>query len=187
MAIAFDLDMTLVDSRPASRRALERLVAEHSQCLNVEALMAVYGLPLAQWLPADIDVVAFRALQLQGLAEVVAMPGASAAIDAVRRSGRPVLVVTGATGPVAREMLAAVGLTVDRICGDVWAEGKVAPLRAEACIAFVGDHADDMTAARAAGAVAIGVATGTSPPTGADVELADLRAFPGWLAAQPAP
>jgi hypothetical protein len=50
-----------------------------------------------------------------------------------------------------------------------------------------GDHADDMAAARRAGAIAIGVATGTSRPVGADVELEDLNAFVPWLARRPSP
>jgi hypothetical protein len=42
-AIAFDLDMTLVDSRPVSQRALERLVSEHGAHLDIETLMSAYG------------------------------------------------------------------------------------------------------------------------------------------------
>jgi phosphoglycolate phosphatase-like HAD superfamily hydrolase len=45
----------------------------------------------------------------------------------------------------------------------------------------VGDHADDMQAARDAGSLAIGVRSGTSPPTGADVDLGSLERFPAWL------
>jgi hypothetical protein len=33
--------MTLTDSRPVSRRAVERLASEHGHDLDVEALMAV--------------------------------------------------------------------------------------------------------------------------------------------------
>jgi phosphoglycolate phosphatase len=50
---------------------------------------------------------------------------------------------------------------------------------------FVGDHPGDVAAARAAGAVAVAVATGPFPAQGlaeADVVLADLTAFPAWLA-----
>jgi phosphoglycolate phosphatase-like HAD superfamily hydrolase len=107
-AIAFDLDMTLVDSRPVSQRALERLVA--------------------------------------------------------------------------LGMLQAAGLHVDRLHPDAWGAKKVEPIRAERCWAFVGDHRDDMLAGRQAGAIAIGVNSGTSPPIGAQVELEDLAAFPSWLA-----
>jgi phosphoglycolate phosphatase-like HAD superfamily hydrolase len=93
-------------------------------------------------------------------------------------------VVTAAPGEVALEMLRALGMNVDGVRAEVWGAGKVEPLRAERCWAFVGDHADDMSAARQAGAIAVGVATGTSQPLGADVELEDLRAFVPWLAEQ---
>jgi hypothetical protein len=39
-----------------------------------------------------------------------------------------------------------------------------------------------MLAGRQAGAIAIGVNSGTSRPIGAQVELEDLTAFPSWLA-----
>jgi len=182
--VGFDLDMTLVDSRPVSRRALDRLAAEHVQDLDVDALMAVYGLPLSQWLPVGVDGALFRSLQLKDLSSEVAMPGALSAVEAVRRSDDRVVVVTSAPAMIATKMLQAVGLCVDRLRTNVWAGGKVGPLREERCWAFVGDHADDMVAAHHAGAIAIGVATGTSRPTGADFELDDLTGFPAWLANQ---
>jgi hypothetical protein len=50
-AIAFDLDMTLVDSRPVSQRALDRLVCEYGAQLDIDTLMSAYGLPLARCYP----------------------------------------------------------------------------------------------------------------------------------------
>jgi phosphoglycolate phosphatase-like HAD superfamily hydrolase len=179
--VAFDLDMTLVDSRPVSRRALERLISEHGHQLDVDSLMGRYGLPLSQWLPGDTDHALFRSLQRQDIGLTKAMPGALAAAEIVRRLGGRVVVVTAATRDVALGMLDAVGLAVDGVRADAWGVGKVEPLREENCWAFVGDHADDMLAARQAGAVAIGVATGMSRPVGADVEFANLNALrPGW-------
>jgi phosphoglycolate phosphatase-like HAD superfamily hydrolase len=184
LAVAFDLDMTLVDSRPVSRRALERLVSDHGYDLDVEALMAGYGLPLSRWLPMSSDQTLFRSLQTEYVSTVEAMPGALAAVGAVRRTGDRVVVVTASPSALTVTLLRAIGLTVDAVRTDVWATGKVKPLEEERCWAFVGDHADDMSAARRAGAVAVGVATGTSRPTGADVELEDLNAFAPWLAGQ---
>src|SRR5689334_2299117 len=184
-AIGFDLDMTLVDSRPVSRRALERLVAEHGARLDLDALVASYGLPLTTWLPAGVDGTLFRALQAQDVALAAPMPGAREAVAAARRAGADVVVITAATAAIADAMLAAAGLRADRLRADVWAGGKVDPLREEGCWAFVGDHADDMQAARAAGAIAVGVETGTSRPDGAQVRLADLTAFAPWLASRP--
>jgi phosphoglycolate phosphatase len=177
--VGFDLDMTLVDSRPVSRRALESMAGDCE--LDIDALMARYGLPLDAWLPAGADHAMFHLLQEEGLALAEPMPGAFAAVEAVRRSGDRVVVVTASQAAIVGDMLAAVGLRVDALHTGVWAAAKAGPLRRERCWAFVGDHASDMHAARAAGAIGVGVATGTTAPAGADVELADLTAFPAWF------
>jgi phosphoglycolate phosphatase len=171
--------MTLVDSRPVSRHALESMAGDCE--LDVDALMARYGLPLDAWLPAGADHVMFHSLQERGIALAEPMPGAVAAVAAVRRSGDRVVVVTASQVAIVADMLDAVGLRVDVVHTGVWAAAKAGPLRRERCWAFVGDHAGDMDAARAAGAIGVGVATGTTAPAGADVELADLMAFPAWL------
>jgi phosphoglycolate phosphatase len=181
-AIAFDLDMTLVDSRPVSQRALERLVCEYGAQLDIDTLMSTYGLPLARWLPASIDGALFRTLQAQDIALAVAMPGAAAALAAVREAGARAVVVTSAPLAIALGMLWAAGLRVDGLHPDAGGAQKVEPIRAEKCWAFVGDHPDDMLAGRRAGVIAVGVNSGTSRPIGAQVELEDLRGFPSWLA-----
>ncbi len=181
-AIAFDLDMTLVDSRPVSRRALERLADEHGAELDIEMLMSAYGLPLSDWLPPQVDGSLFRTLQSRELSRAVLMPGALAAAGAAREAATRVVVVTSSSSEIASGMLASTGLSVDRVWADVWGRGKVKPLREERCWAFVGDHAADMSAARDAGAIAVGVGTGTTRPLGAEIELEDLTAFPAWLA-----
>jgi phosphoglycolate phosphatase len=184
-AVAFDLDMTLVDSRPCSERALHEMVARHRHDLDVEALMASYGLPLAQWLPPGTDHQLFRALQHESLPQVKSMPGAREALDSVRAAGARVVVITAAPAPIADAMLDLLDLAADALHAEVWASGKVAPLRSESCEIFVGDHPDDMQAARGAGAIAVGEATGVTPPLGADVVLDDLTHFPSWLAGAP--
>lgn len=183
MAVGLDLDMTLVDSRAVSRRALQRLVFEHGHELDVEALMERYGLPPAGWLPAGTNVELFRQLQLQELGLTAPMPGARAAVAAIREAGCRAVVVTAASASVATRMLTTAGLAVHAVHADVWGTDKAVALREERCRAFVGDHPDDMLAARRAGAVAVGVATGTIAPAGADVVLNDLNAFEEWLRA----
>jgi phosphoglycolate phosphatase len=181
-AIAFDLDMTLVDSRPVSQRALERLVYEYGAQLDIDKLMSAYGLPLPRWLPTNIDGALFRTLQAQDIALAVALPGAGAALAAVRQASARVVVVTSAPLAIAVGMLEAAGLDADGLYPDAWGAQKVEPIRAENCWAFVGDHPDDMHAGRQAGVIAIGVNSGTSRPIGAQIEFDDLTAFPSWLA-----
>lgn len=183
-AIAFDLDMTLVDSRAVSRCALERLVSEGGAQLDVDALMSTYGLPLSRWLPPSLDEARFRTLQARVMPLARSMPGAPAALEAVRDLGARTIVVTSAPAATAAGMLEAVGLQVDCIRAGAWGPEKVGPIREEHCWAFVGDHSDDMLAARRAGVIAIGVDSGTSRPLGAQIELDDLGAFPPWLTAR---
>lgn len=180
-AIAFDLDMTLVDSRPVSRRALERLVSEYDADLDIETLMSAYGLPLSRWLPPNIEGALFRRLQAHHIGSAVPMPGAHLALAAVRNIPARTVVVTSAPLAIAAGMLHACGLRVDSIRPGAWAAEKAEPMREEGCWAYVGDHADDMLAARQAGVIAVGVKTGSSQPSGADFALDDLTAFPAWL------
>jgi phosphoglycolate phosphatase len=176
--------MTLVDSRPASQRTLEFLASDHGYDIDVASLMAGYGLPLSKWLPPDCDHSLFWSVQSKHLSSAKPMPGAVAAIAAARKAGARPVVITAAQESIAIGILDAIGLSVDVVRAGVWASGKVQPLREENCWAFVGDHTADMSAARQAGAVAVGVATGMSRPSGADVELEDLNAFAPWLASQ---
>lgn len=186
-AVAFDLDMTLVDSRPCSERALQEMVTRHGHDLDVGMLMASYGLPLAQWLPPGTDHQLFRTLQHESLAQVKSMPGAREALNSVGAAGARVVVITAAPAAIAVAMLDHLDLPADAIHSDVWASGKVAPLQSESCGIFVGDHPDDMGAAKAAGAIGVGVSTGRTRPVGADVALEDLTHFPSWLAGHSRP
>lgn len=112
----------------------------------------------------------------------IALPGAAAAVDAARQAGNSVVIVTAAPAVIATTMLLTAGLGIDRLRASVWAAGKVQPLPAEGCWAFVGDHTGDMQAARDAGAIAIGVTTGTGSPVSADIAFESLEQFGPWLA-----
>jgi phosphoglycolate phosphatase len=114
------------------------------------------------------------------------MPGAREALDAVRGLGGRVLVVTAKMGRLARLHLDHLGLTVDEVAGDLFAEEKATALRAHGATHYVGDHVADMVAAGAAGVPGIGVATGPCSAgelhdAGAAVVLGDLGGFPAAL------
>ena len=114
------------------------------------------------------------------------LPGALAAVAAVRARGMRVVVVTSKHGRLARLHLDHVGLTVDGLAGDLFAEEKATALAEYDVRLYVGDHVADMAAARAAGVPGIGVATGPCDAdelrtAGADVVLTDLTGFPQAL------
>jgi phosphoglycolate phosphatase len=78
------------------------------------------------------------------------------------------------------------GLEVDELAGDLFAEQKATALREHGATHYVGDHVADMVAAAAAGVPGIGVATGPCSrdelrSAGAEVVLDRLTEFPAAL------
>ncbi|MFI9504029.1 HAD family hydrolase [Nocardia sp. NPDC052566] len=193
--VGFDLDLTLIDSRPGVARAIDRLAEEFGLAVNGDELAVKLGPPLADLLAeagVDVEMIPeligwYRAFYPSIVAEVPAMPGAGAALDAVAGRGGRVLVVTGKHAPLARLHIDELGWRVDHLAGDLWAAGKAGALREQGASVYVGDHIGDMRGARAAGVVAVGVTTGPCDAAelrsaGADVVLADLTEFPDWFA-----
>ncbi|MCX2968799.1 MULTISPECIES: HAD family hydrolase [Streptomyces] len=195
VVVGFDLDMTLIDSRPGIKVTYDALAAETGVFVDSALAVSRLGPPLehelAHWFPAPkVPAVAdrYRALYVEhAIAPTPALPGAHAALAAVReRAGRS-LVVTAKHEGNAKLHLAHLGLAPDALHGGLWAEAKATALREHRAGVYVGDHTADVRGAHAAGALAVAVATGPCPPqelraAGADVVLDDLTAFAGWLA-----
>jgi phosphoglycolate phosphatase len=194
LVVGFDLDMTLVDSRPGIAATYRALSAQTGVRVDAEAIITRLGPPLREelrhWFPPDeieAAVVAFRALYPDhAVAPSQLLPGAAEAVTAVRRSGGRVAVITSKLGRLARLHVEHLGLTVDDVAGDRFAAGKAAAIDELGVRVFVGDHVADMAAARAAGVLAVGVTTGPCraeelAAAGADSVLDDLTAFPAWL------
>ena len=194
LAVGFDLDMTLIDSRPGIARAYRILAEETGTEIDTELVVSRLGPPveieMANWYPAeDVQVMADRYRKLYaeyGVAGVTPLPGAREALAAVRAAGGRTVVVTGKYTPNAQLNLDALDMRVDALHGDVFAAGKADALRAEGVTVYVGDHLGDVEGARKADAFAVGVTTGpydaeSLRAAGADLVLTDLTAFPGWL------
>ncbi|MEY9847527.1 HAD family hydrolase [Streptacidiphilus sp. MAP5-3] len=196
LTVGFDLDMTLLDTRPGIARAWEMLAEETGTRIDSAVVVSRLGPPveieMAHWFPADeIKARADRYRQLyaeHGVKGVTPLPGAIESLAAVRAAGGRTLVVTGKHTPNARLNLDALGIEVDALHGDVFASAKAGALRAEGASVYVGDHLGDIEGARQAEAVAVGVTTGPYDAAalraaGADVVLPDLTGFPAWLQA----
>jgi phosphoglycolate phosphatase len=186
--------MTLVDSRPGIAACYRALTEETGVHVDADLAVSRLGPPLrtelAEWFPADeieAAVVAYRALYPSyAITRSPALPGAAQAVAAVRSRGGRVVVVTSKIGRLARLHLDHLGIAVDEVAGDRFADGKSAALAEYGVAVYVGDHVADMRAARSAGATAVGVPTGPCTvddldAAGADVVLRDLRWFPAWL------
>jgi pyridinium-3,5-biscarboxylic acid mononucleotide sulfurtransferase len=194
LVVGFDLDMTLIDSRPGIRAVYDALAAETGVVIDGAAAASRLGPPLdeelARWFPVEEMAAAgdrFRALYPALAIEATpALPGAGQALAAVRSAGGAVVVITGKFEPNARLHLDHLGLRADTVMGWRWAEGKTAALLEHGVAVYVGDHEADVRAAVEAGAVAVGVATGPATAdelraAGAAVVMADLTGFAQWF------
>ncbi|WP_328340669.1 HAD family hydrolase [Micromonospora sp. NBC_00421] len=194
LMVGFDLDMTLIDSRPGIAAAYRALTARTGVPVDAELAVSRLGPPLrtelAHWFPAERveeAVTAYRELYpAYAITPTVPMPGAREAVDAVHAHGGRVMVVTSKIGRLARLHLDHLGLAVDELAGDLFAEEKATSLREHGAALYVGDHVADMAAAGAAGIPGVGVATGPCPAdelraAGAQVVLDDLTGFPAAL------
>jgi phosphoglycolate phosphatase len=196
ICVGFDLDMTLVDSRPGIRATCRALSAETGVWIDADAAVSRLGPPLevelAHWFPAgDVDAMAarYRALyHVHGVPGTIAMPGAHDALAAVREVGGRSVVVTAKETTGARGCVAHAGLDVDDVAGLVWGAGKGQALEAHGAAVYVGDSPPDVVGARTAGAVAVAVTSGPHDATelreaGAEVVLGSLDGFRPWFLA----
>ena len=168
LVVGFDLDMTLIDTRPGFSATLDVLARETGVTLDVHDLSSRLGPPLdlllAPYFPADRIsglVDSFRSHYPQhAIVPTEAFAGAHDALEAVRRHGGRSVVVTGKFTPNARLHLDALALGADHLVGEVWGVGKAAVLEEHGATVYVGDHVHDVEGARAAGAVSVSVLTG---------------------------
>lgn len=194
LVVGFDLDMTLIDTRPGFAATLRALVSETGVDLDVESMCENLGPPLdhmlapyhpAEELPGLVD--RFRALYREhAVAATLALDGAHDALAAVRRHGGRCVLVTGKYTRNAALHVDELGFEVDHLAGEVWGIGKAAVLREQGASVYVGDHVHDVEGALAAGALSVSVLTGGSTEdelraAGTHVVLRDLAEFPAWL------
>ncbi|MFH8794897.1 HAD family hydrolase [Streptomyces sp. NPDC017941] len=198
LTVGFDLDMTLIDSRPGIRACYLELSARTGTYIDADLAITRLGPPLEEelrhWFPAD-HVAPMATLYRElypayAIEASPAMPGAREAVAAVRAAGGRPLVVTAKYEPNARLHMKHLGFDVDLV-GNLWAEQKAQALREYGASVYVGDHTGDVRGARTAGALSVAVPTGPCDAAelraaGADVVLDDLNAFPAWLAARTA-
>lgn len=192
--VGFDLDMTLVDSRPGIAATLRALADEigdpaldQPEMLdlllrsNVDAEFALrYG--------ADGCAHAdrFRVIYVDlGVPGTALLPGAINALESVRNHGLGVIVITAKFEPNARRCLDHVGLPMTSVFG--WRHGpaKAETLIEQGAIAYVGDTEADMLAAQVAGIPGLGVTTGPHTAeeliaAGAVATVDSLLQFPSW-------
>lgn len=194
LTVGFDLDMTLIDSRPGIHACYRALSERTGTYIDADLVVTRLGPPLedelVNWFPAE-RVPAMAALYREmyptrAIKSSLALPGAREAMTAVRSAGGRAIVVTAKYEPNAKLHLEHLGIDADAVIGDLWAERKAEALREYGASVYVGDHTGDVRGARTAGALSVAVATGPCDAAelraaGADVVLDALTSFPTWL------
>ncbi|NUK93280.1 haloacid dehalogenase-like hydrolase [Streptomyces lunaelactis] len=194
LTVGFDLDMTLIDSRPGIHAAFLALSAETGVWIDADLAVTRLGPPLEQelahWFPDEkIQEAGDRYREIYptyAITPTLALPGAREAVTAVQELGGRAIVVPAKHEPNAQLHLAHLGIDADEVIGWLWAEGKAEALREHGASVYVGDHTADVRGAHTAEALSVAVPTGPCDEAelraaGADVILPDLTAFPVWL------
>ena len=196
VVIGFDLDMTLLDTRPGIAATYRALTARTGVHVDAELAGARLGPPLrtemSEWFPPESVEEAG-----EGLSPLICRTrdsarggtarglGGAGGGPLVRRADRGDHVEARGRLRVALH-LAHLDIPVDEVHGDVFAAEKASVLRSVGATAYVGDHVADMQAGVLAGVPVLGVTTG--PCSAADLQAAgaslvstDLHAFPAFL------
>jgi uncharacterized protein len=193
LVVGFDLDMTLLDTRPVIGAVYHLLAAETGTPIDVDTVVGRLGPPLADelanWFPPEqvpAMVDRYREIYHEHIAAQQVLPGVLDSLAAVRAQHGSAVVITAKHPDGARRHLDAAGFEVAELVGSAWADGKRAALAERSAAVYVGDHTADMAAGRAAGVYSVGVTTGGCTAAeltaaGADVVLPDLTGFPAVL------
>jgi len=193
--VGFDLDLTLINSRPAIMAAWSAVAEELGVRIDLDEVDTRMGIKLedevAYWFPAaeqEEAAASYRRHYVRLAPELTfLLPGAAQAFAAVRHAGERAVVIT-AKHPISVEpSLAAVALEPDEVFSYVHGPEKAAVLAGLSAAVYVGDTPADMAAGVDGGAAAVGVPTGSFgsaelAEAGASVVLGSLAEFPVWYA-----
>lgn len=194
--VGFDLDLTLIDSQPAILAAWREVARETGARIDLDSVIRRMGIKLedeaAFWFPAEereAAVATYRRHYVRLARQLTTpLPGAGESLAAVRQAGERAIIITAKHPVSVGPSLTAAGLEPDDLYTHVYGPEKAAVLTQLGAAVYVGDAPADMGAATAAGAHAVGVATGSFSAAdlraaGAEVVLDSLREFPAWYAA----
>jgi phosphoglycolate phosphatase len=193
--VGFDLDLTLINSRPAIMAAWSAVACELGVTIDLDQVDQRMGIKLedevAYWFgPAEHEAAAasYRRHYVRLAPDLTTLlPGAEEAMAAVREAGEQAVIITAKHPVSVQPSLVAVGLHPDQLFTHVHGPEKAAVLARLRAAVYIGDTPADVAAAGAAGAIGVGVATGSFPAAqlhaaGAQVVLGSLLDFPSWYA-----
>jgi len=193
--VGFDLDLTLINSRPAIMAAWSAVAEELDVHIDLAEVDTRMGIKLedeaSYWFSADMQRAAADSYRRHYVrlapSMTLPLPGAAEAISAVRVTGARAVIVTAKHPVSVQPSLEAVELVADEIFAYVHGPEKAAVLAGIRAAVYVGDTPADMAAGRDGGALPVGVPTGSFDAaelraSGAGVVLGSLLEFPSWYA-----
>jgi phosphoglycolate phosphatase len=193
--VGFDLDLTLINSRPAIMAAWSAVAEELGVHIDLADVDTRLGIKLEDevgyWFDVDGQQAAADSYRRHYVRMAPTMtfplPGAAEALTAVRLAGERAVIITAKHPVSVGPSLEAVALAADEVFTHVHGPEKAAVLARIRAAVYVGDTPADMAAARAGGALALGVPTGSFDAadllaSGAQAVLGSLLEFPSWYA-----
>ena len=193
--VGFDLDLTLINSRPAIMAAWAAVAGELGVSIDLDQVDRRMGIKLedevAYWFDQPDHAGAADSYRRHyvrlALTHTSLLPGAADALAAVRAARERAVIVTAKHPVSVRPSLEAVGLQPDEVFAHVHGPEKAAVLARIGAAVYVGDTPNDMAAGQQGGAVPVGVPTGSFSAdelvaAGAERVLASLEDFPAWYA-----
>lgn len=193
--VGFDLDLTLINSRPAIMAAWTAVAEELGVPIDLAEVDQRMGIKLddevGYWFPPHGQRAAADSYRRHYVRLAPSMtfllPGAVEALTVVRQAGEQAVIITAKHPVSVQPSLDAVALRADQVFTHVYGAEKAAVLARLGAVIYVGDTPADMSAARGGGAVPVGVPTGSFDAAalraaGAQVVLGSLLEFPSWYA-----
>jgi phosphoglycolate phosphatase len=193
--VGFDLDLTLINSRPAIMAAWSAVAEELGVQIDLDEVDQRMGIKLEDevgyWFPLagqEAAAASYRRHYVRLAPDLTfLLPGAEESLAAVRGAGERAVIITAKHPVSVAPSLVAVGLQADETFTHVHGPEKAAVLVRLGAAVYVGDTPADMQAGRDGGAIAVGVPTGSFVPgelraSGAQVVLDSLLDFPSWYA-----
>ena len=152
--VGFDLDLTLINSRPAIMAAWSAVSAELGVPIDLDEVDQRMGIKLEDevgyWFPADGQQEAANSYRRHYVrlapTMTLPLPGAMEALHAVRQAGERAVIVTAKHPVSVQPSLDAVGLRADEVFAHVHGPEKAAVLARLGAAVYVGDTPADMAA-----------------------------------------
>jgi phosphoglycolate phosphatase len=193
--VGFDLDLTLINSRPAIMAAWSAVADELGVPIDLAEVDQRMGIKLEDevgyWFPPPEQEAAAASYRRHYVrlapTQTFLLPGALEAVSAVRAAGERAVIITAKHPVSVGPSLEAVDLEADEIFTHVHGPEKAAVLARLRAAIYVGDTPADMQAGHDGGAMPVGVPTGSFGPeelraAGARIVLDSLLDFPDWYA-----